>query len=274
VLYPLKPSGADLPQIGHGISSLAKTVSGAIFHVPRREVKEIPHALHSKDLEYEDKRRLFVETVLPLVLMENERIEHTREKMLYLLKRIDQGDTVTLEDREWLRELAKEYRLTDNPVSDAARRELRKRVDIIPVDLALAQAAVETGWGRSRYVRTQRDLFGMTGFRPAHSTKASRKGKGRRYRAPKFATLRDSVRIYIHTLNTHPAYKNLRVIRAKLREKGQPLRGIPIAEGLGKYSVLGKTYIRAVRKMIRNHDLERYTVVRLRPATQHHDPTA
>jgi uncharacterized FlgJ-related protein len=72
---------------------LAATAPAAIFHVPRREEHEIPHALRSNELEHQDKKHLFVQTVLPLVLMENERVEQTRERMLNLLSRLQRGHT-------------------------------------------------------------------------------------------------------------------------------------------------------------------------------------
>ena len=38
------------------------------------------------------------------------------------------------------------------------------RVDIVPLSLALAQAAIESGWGTSRYLREGNALYGQYTF--------------------------------------------------------------------------------------------------------------
>jgi Bax protein len=90
-------------------------------------------------------------------------------------------------------------------------------------------------------------LFGMTALSPSRSQGA------------KFETFRESVRTYMTTLNSHNAYKRFRVMRARLRQDGQPLDGYRLAAGLSKYSTLGQGYVKKVRTLIRSNDLDRYS---------------
>lgn len=264
LVHTTAADAASLLTAKHGLSNTVITAD-ALFQVPRWEALEVPSELHSVDAR--ETKRLFVDTVLPLVLMENEQTEMKREQMLVLLQRLEQGERLSTAEQAWLRELAQQYRIKDDPMSsDKARGELRSRVDLVPVDLALAQAALESGWGHSHSARRDHDLFGMVAFIPLHASRASKKSKNRRDRAPKFASLRESVRTYMLTLNSHSAYYRFRSIRTKLRTENRPLQGVQMADGLSKYSTRGKGYVSMLRTVIHRHGLERYGTARLVPA--------
>jgi|GEM_PF-4374756 len=206
--------------------------------------------------EGESKHQNFVDTLLPLLRMENDAIEGKRKKMLRYFSSLARGESLGAADREWLRDLAEDYRIDRDPLNDAqARREMVRRVDVIPVDLALAQAATETGWGTSHAAHKDRDFFGMTGMR----THKVRTASGRMVRAPKFASLRDSVRTYIHNLNVHGAYQPLRTIRTQLRAANKPIQGGAVADGLVRYSTRGSSYVRQIRSVIRQNRFNQYT---------------
>ncbi|HKJ91279.1 MAG TPA: glucosaminidase domain-containing protein, partial [Oceanipulchritudo sp.] len=69
----------------------------------------------------------------------------------------------------WLRELAASHSLEvkpDVPLTPAILDDLRRRVDVIPPSLALAQAALESGWGTSRFAREGNNLFGIWCYTP------------------------------------------------------------------------------------------------------------
>ena len=79
---------------------------------------------------------------------------------------------------------------------------LKIRMDEIPVSLAIAQAAKETGWGTSRFAQEGNALFGQwtwsgEGLKP----KDADKSKG--HKVMKFNVLQASVRAYQRNLNTH-----------------------------------------------------------------------
>ncbi|CAK0769430.1 Bax protein [Gammaproteobacteria bacterium] len=272
---PLRTLLVWLPMALHPLSAFASKVtdpalkdspptpSHPIIEVPRHEVQDVPRALQ-EEVNGESKQQVFVDTLLPLVLMENELIENKRKRMLKHFASLARGESLGTEDREWLRTLAVDYRVDRDPLTDdQARRELLGRVDIVPVDLALAQAATETGWGASHSASKDRDLFGMTGIR---SNRTVRTSAGRVVHLPKFSSLREAVRTYIHNLNSHDAYKPLRAIRTKLRTEQKPLQGGTVADGLLKYSTRGTHYVKQIRTVIHQHNLNRYINARLLPS--------
>ncbi|MGB2234556.1 MAG: hypothetical protein ACPH5J_03160, partial [Candidatus Puniceispirillum sp.] len=109
--------------------------------VARSFVRVIP-ASHA-DLATLQQKEQFINMVLPLILAANEEIIQRRAA---IRRAYDRKDAVTL--GKW----AKLYKLPpENVVNQAFLNELLARADVIPVPLALAQAAIESGWGTSRF---------------------------------------------------------------------------------------------------------------------------
>ncbi|CAK0742916.1 Bax protein [Gammaproteobacteria bacterium] len=242
----------------------SSTAHAPVIEVPRHEEKDVPRNLREESDSAEVRQQAFVNILLPLLLMENEVIESKRKRMLKHFSSLARGEALEIANQEWLRALAVEYRVDGDPLTDAeVREELLQRVDIVPVDLALAQAATETGWGASHGARKDRDLFGMTAIR---SNRTIRTSSGRLVRAPKFSSLREAVHTYIHNLNSHDAYRSLRAIRTKLRSERKPLHGIRVADGLLKYSTRGVHYVKQIRTIIHQNNLNRYINARLLPS--------
>src|SRR5690606_19969249 len=120
-----------------------------------------------------------------------------------------------------LASLAEEYGVPDRDID-----KLLLKVDIVPPSLALAQSIEESGWGTSYFARTGNALFGQRGWgsdTPGMAPAVQKAGDTFRVRA--FPWVLDAVKAYVHNLNTHPAYAELRRLRAEAREKGSPPSG-------------------------------------------------
>jgi Bax protein len=269
VLWYVSPCGASHPPTrSHSPPQLAELAYQAPADVPRRELRDVPYELCTHGSDQTTKKELFIETLLPLVLLENESIAQRRDRMLGLFERLEHRNPLSAGEQLWLRSLADEYRVSGDPVLDsAARRELGGRVDIVPADLALAQAAAESGWGGSHAARIDRDLFGMKVSAAVRiwPPRATRHRKGQH--APRFASLREAVHTYMLVLNSHAAYGRLRELRASLRGRSEPVEGSRLAAGLERYSTRGKGYVRMIQGVIRRNQLERYRLATLLPFT-------
>lgn len=231
--------------------------------VPRVEVPELPGAYHDI-ADPEQRREAFLRILLPLVLMENEHIRSVRRRMLSLLAQVEAGEPLASDEQTWLEKLARRYRVSEIPASSAdARMAIRRRVDTLPPSLSLAQAANESAWGRSRFAREARNLFGIWTYDEKLGIVPKRREPGKKHLVRKFGDLRESVRVYMHTLNSHPAYADLRAIRAQLRQENRPLSGMQVAAGLERYSAQGKRYVRLIQEIIARHDLETLNRLRL-----------
>jgi Bax protein len=202
----------------------------------------------------EDKKTRFTEWLLPYILQENQRLMETRQSLWRLISYLDAGYRLEPDTALWLERLAQEYKLDSNPVSDPeARIELLKRVDVIPPSLALAQAAIESAWGQSRFTRIANNLFGIWTFDKNRGVLPKSRESGKKHYVRRFADAGESLRFYMHLLNTQPAYRRLRELRHQQRLRGEALSGPLLAEGLERYSARGKDYVTLIRNMIRQN---------------------
>ena len=218
--------------------------------VPRVILTSLPDDLETMD-SVDDRKALFVKAMLPLVLMVNEPIERDRARLEGLSELVQGGVTLSPRDRRWVTELAGRY----NVDKRASMAELLRRVDVVPVSLAIAQAAEESGWGTSRIARHGNAMFGQQTWSGHGITPQNRK-PGETFKYQRFEDLLASVRSYVQNLNSHDAYKDFRVTRAQLRQSGKPLDSLRLAAALVRYSERGGDYVQAVRALIRTNDLQ------------------
>jgi len=241
--------------------------------VPPLIVTRFPEDLDHR-LPSVEKKRVFLLSLLPMVLMANQAIEAERQEVESLLARHDASGSLPVEELRRLQVLADYYKLPGDPLTDSiARAILLHRVDIIPPALVLAQAATESGWGTSRFVREGNNLFGQRTYWAGNGMVPAQRRAGETHEVKRFGTLFESVRSYMRNLNTHDAYRELRDVRASLRRSSQPLSGIQLARGLSAYSTRAKDYIADVRDMIRSNDLTRTNQSFLRTSTHDTSPT-
>jgi Bax protein len=218
--------------------------------VPPVFLDEIPYNLD--DLKDIDRRKaLFFQSLLPHVLRLNEEILETRTRLMALKSKREMGNALNSDEIIWLKALANKYDSNSDDITD-----LVKRVDIVPPSLALAQAAEESGWGTSRFVREGNALFGQWTFDPKDKgivPKGREEGKTHRIKA--FDTIGGSLSDYMHNLNTHNAYKELREVRYQLRQNREGLNGLDLANTLLHYSERGEDYVSTLLIIIEQNNL-------------------
>jgi len=211
-----------------------------------------------KMIENTKKRKeLFIQIVLPLILQENNNIKLDRARLFGI---INKSNNTGLE-KKWLNKKYKQYGI---PTKDLSI--LKIRMDEIPVSLALAQAAKETGWGTSRFAQEGNALFGQwtwsgEGLKP----KDAEKDEG--HKVMKFNILQASVRAYQRNLNTHSSYKGFRLARAQLRDSGKPLDSIVLSEYLDEYAETGNQYVKVLKKIIIQNNLKDFDDAKLLPSS-------
>jgi Bax protein len=226
--------------------------------VPRLFLASLPPAL-AEIRETKKRKNAFFKTVLPLILQVNEDILADRKRLWDLRYRKSLGQRIGAADRLWLIVMAERYNVERGDLDG-----LLKRVDVIVPSMALAQAATESGWGTSRFVREGNAMFGEWTFsKTTQGLAPLSRDEGKTHRVRIFDSLIDSVRSYAGNLNTHRAYVQFRDIRHSLRARGAPLDGMILAGGLIKYSERGAEYVDMIRSMISANDLRRLDDARL-----------
>lgn len=248
------PGDAGL-HLGHGLVLFAGLllVGGALLLGLHPASGPLPD--FDIDGPVEARKQAFFEFLAPLIREENARVAAQRERLLALEARMEAGQEPGWWARRWLRARAIEYELEADPerAFDETVAALKLRIDTVPPALAMVQAAAESAWGRSRFARQANNLFGQWCYEPGCGLVPRRRSQGARHEVAAFESPRQSVRRYLHNLNSHPAYAPLRRIRAGLREAGEPPRALALADGLIRYSERRQAYVDEIKAVIRSN---------------------
>jgi Bax protein len=216
----------------------------------------LPHEI--KKIENTKKRKnLFIQIILPLIIKENNSIKLDRKKLFSVLNKNKNSRA----EKSWLNLKFKQYGVVNKDLST-----LKIRMDEVPVSMAIAQAAKETGWGTSRFAQEGNALFGQwtwsgEGIKPSDADNDST------HKVMKFKVLQASVKAYQRNLNTHSTYKNFRSARAELRDEGKKLDSMILTEYLDKYAETGKEYVRILQQIIKQNDLTDFDDAKLLPSS-------
>ena len=215
-----------------------------------QEMKKIENSKQRKDL--------FIKIVLPLILSENNAIKRDRKMLFEILNK----NNNTKSEKKWLDKKFKKYGVLNKDLST-----LKVRMDVIPVSLAIAQAAKETGWGTSRFAIEGNALFGQwtysgEGIKPAGSDKNDK------HKVMAFSVLKASVRAYQRNLNTHSSYKEFRKVRAIQRDNDEPLNSLELANYLNSYAETGEEYTKILKKIILQNNLKDFDKAKILPLSK------
>ena len=211
-----------------------------------------------KNIESSKKRKkLFIQIVLPLIIEENLKIRFDRKKLFEILNK----NNTSKRDKAWLDLKFKQYGIKDNDLSS-----LKIRMDEIPVSLAIAQAAKETGWGSSRFAQEGNALFGQWTW-SGEGIKPLDVKKNEKHKVAKFKILKASVRAYQRNLNTHSSYKEFRIERAIQRDNEEKIDSLKLVNFLDKYAETGKEYTEVLKKIILQNNLTDFDDVEILPTS-------
>ncbi len=245
VLYQLfKDTDYDLDDIR--INKITKPV----------EIGKLPYEL--KEIKVKQRKDLFIKIVLPLILEENNKIILDRKKLFAILNKNNNSDS----DNQWLNKKFKQYGISKKDILT-----LKRRMDVIPVSIAIAQAAKETGWGTSRFALEGNALFGQwtysdKGIKPAAAD------AGTKHKVMMFNVLKSSVKAYSRNLNTHKSYKEMRYARAIQRDNMGKLDSLELVDYLYNYAQTGKEYTVILKKIIVQNSLTDFDDAKLLPDSE------
>ncbi|MEX0921488.1 MAG: glucosaminidase domain-containing protein [Rhodovibrionaceae bacterium] len=237
---------ADLDTAFQNANYSLPDVREGLITVPRLYVTALP-ADFLDVAQVEERKELFIRTVLPLVLIANEELRSQRRQMIALLDEYGRAGEVGILDQAWLDALTEHYKLKHGQYD-----LLRRRIDEVPPSLAVAQAIVESGWGTSRFALEGNALFGQRTLDGVEGAMIPELAADVRVKA--FDDLMSSVRAYMYNLNTHPAYAEFRQLRAKQRSETGRAKGSALAGTLTDYAEL-EDYIARLRALIRINGL-------------------
>ena len=211
-----------------------------------------------KKIENSKKRKeFFIQIILPLILKENNNIKLDRKRLFTIINKSNNSGL----EKKWLEKKYKQYGIPSKDLS-----VLKIRMDEIPVSLAIAQAAKETGWGTSRFAQEGNALFGQWTW-SGEGLKPKDADKDQGHKVMRFNVLQASVRAYQRNLNTHSSYKDFRQARARLRDLGKDLDSLILVQFLDEYAEIGDKYVEVLQKIIKQNNLKDFDDAKLLPSS-------
>ena len=219
--------------------------------VPRLTLAALPQDM--AEIALPNKRKaIFLRYMLPLVLEANQRVREQRHRLQALKRDIESGTSVPLVTWQWFLNLADEYQVRADQLD-----ELVRRVDMMPPSLALSQAAIESGWGTSRFALEGNSAFGQWTTEEFEGLVPQERPDGQTYKIRSFERPIDAVHSYLRNLNTHRAYRVFRAKRAALRGPDGSQDALKLIDTLEGYAEDSETYLKLLRRVILVNNLLR-----------------
>jgi len=208
-------------------------------------LSKLPKGIDQID-NIQDRKRLFIKVILPLIIYENNQIEEDRD----YLNQISREKSLSKEELVWLDKKFEEYKVAGRNLE-----ELKIKMDIIPPSLALAQAAYESGWGTSRFAMEGNSIYGHRTWKKGKGIIPNQRDEEANFEVKSFKIVRASISAYKKNLNSHESYKEFREARANQRKKNNKISGLELAKYLDKYSEIGYEYSDRLKKIIEQNSL-------------------
>ena len=200
------------------------------------------------------RKELFIKVALPLIVRENENLISQNLKIERLKNRFS---SINRREALWLRKKMEEYEVSNNSIG-----ELLMKIDAIPVSIALSQAAVESGWGSSRFASEGNALFGQYVWGDGKGIVPEERSEDEIHKIKSFKNLQSSVSSYMKNLNSNFHYDEFRLNRYVMRKNGINLDGIYLAEFLYNYST-EEDYPEKIKKIIQSNGLDDFDEVKI-----------
>lgn len=202
----------------------------------------------------EERKTEFFNFLRPFIQQENSLILEKRQRLLELSNARQSDREFSQVEVDWLKTLCAEYRIgAFDMEAETTWSKLLLRVDVVPVSLALVQAAVESGWGTSRFASEGNNLFGQWCFSKGCGMVPDDRNAEDSHEVAIFPTVNAAVHSYFRNLNTGRVYRDMRERRRDLREAGNRITGYELAKELTRYSERGDHYVKLLRSMIRDN---------------------
>ena len=209
------------------------------------------------DVSYlKDNKKKFVRTVLPLIINENQKILSVRNNLLLLKNKLSNSYSLNKSELQILKKLSKNHKINyNNSHKLDVINNLLKKVDIIPNSIVLAQAAIESGWGSSRFAQDFNALFGEYTYDNDKGVVPLERENGENHLIKAFNSYNSSVESYFNNINSHYAYEQFRELRKVMRERNNFSNVTLLVDKLDTYAE-DENYIQTIRSVIKNNNFE------------------
>jgi Bax protein len=207
------------------------------------------HPCSLDTLPVTERKQKFFDMMLPAILVAKTNLDLTRQEVEKLVRK----NRLTRTEKKTLKMLMKAYRTGKLP-------ELIKRLHTFPVSIVLAQAAIESGWGTSRFFIQANNPFGMWSFNPDHHRIAAASTRdGTKVYLRKFGDIEQAIDAYYKMLAVGKPFAAFR--DARMHESNPD----SLIQYLKMYSERRDLYVQDLAEVIRTNHLKKFDHYRIAP---------
>lgn len=206
------------------------------------------HVYGLHQLETGKAKSMFISVLLPAVLVAKHKVREDSLKIVRLKKK-----------KKWSHADSAFYNETKNRLKATTIENLLTRMITLPNSVVLAQAAIETGWGQSRFFLEGNNVFGIWSYNADEPRLQAGIGRETPVYVRAYTDMSESIHDYFETLGSARAYRGLRKARM---ETNDPFMLIP---HLKYYSERRNWYVSQLRTMIQQNDFLKYDQYKLDP---------
>jgi Bax protein len=246
------PEHTIAPVVAVKVKKVAPVVKVKIVERPLHDVN-IPDFASIRDVK--TKKREFFQYIYPAIEEENRNLLKIKAKVSSMIETLFLEENLSDEQQVLLNRLIKKYKVSKKYSLLQQVNELFLRIDVVPIELVLVQAANESAWGTSRFAKIGLNFFGMWCYKKGCGMVPGGRDVGAKHEVAAFNSLEHGVKRYLHNINTNNAYTVFRTIRGQLRAQEQPLSPEILATGLLRYSIRGIDYVLEITEMIRHNQV-------------------
>ena len=203
------------------------------------------------------RKAAFIAYLKPIINDINQERAVERDELTTLVEKMQEGESAGFFEKykleNWAQRYEVEYKEDDLLATASA---LLLHLDQIPLSMVLAQAAMESAWGTSRFAIEGNNFFGQWCFEEGCGIVPAQRSEGANHEVKVFDSAEESITSYFRNINSHLAYQELRERRSMLRAKNKPLKGYALLDGLQNYSQRGEAYIDELRSVISYNKLD------------------
>jgi len=233
------------------------------------EIKKLPNTIPSYSIQLTSsewkkilspKKIDFIETVLPLISYENQKILLERQRLIKIKNYLQIKKTLHKSDVEYLNQIAKKYQISSkNKHKIDLLSELLISIDVIPNSIVLAQAVNESGWGTSRFAKEYNALFGQYTYDENNGIIPFDREEGKKHLVRYFSSFNKSVESYFKNINTHYAYKRFREVRSQINKKDLNKNIKILTQTLDVYAE-DESYVNTINSIIDSNNFKQFDI--------------
>ncbi len=211
------------------------------------------HVIMLGTLPLEQRKKKFVDVMLPAILIVRYRLLESEEKVKSIIEKIKEGEEVHPEDSLYISSLMQQYHVKDTA-------DLIPALHPHPVSIALAQAALESGWGSSRFFKEANNVFGIWSYDPEEPrVRAAYRRAEKAVYLKKYDNLMSSVKDYFKIIGRGRVYRQFR------KKRMETTNVFELIWYLRSYSEKRSQYVVLLRDVIVANDFLKYDHYQLHP---------